>query len=163
SSCSGSIRERSVMHNELRWWTIKVPQVTNRWNPTRAAKFVNLVDKFVVALAGALLCASAALVRAEPAPDDFFIYVANDRVDEVKKMLAQGVDPDAVDKNGEPAIVLAARGGNTKTLDVLLATKVNVNARNSFGDSAIMAAAIGGRLDLVKKLRARGADVNNKG
>jgi ankyrin repeat protein len=127
-----------------------------------AGRFVNLVDKLVVALAAAILCAVATLGRAEPAPDDFFIYVANDRVDEVKQMLAKGVDPDSVDKNGEPAIVLAARN-NPKTLDVLLATKVNVNARNGFGDSAIMVAALGGRLDFVKKLRARGAEVNQTG
>jgi len=124
--------------------------------------FVNIIDKLAVPLAAAILCAVATLGRAEPAPDDFFIFVANDRVDEVKKMLAQGVDPDSVDKNGEPAIVLAARN-NPKTLDVLLATKVDVNARNRYGDSAIMVAALGGRLDFVKKLRARGADVNQKG
>ena len=87
-----------------------------------SAPFVNFVDKLVVALAAAILCAAAVVARAEPAPDDFFIFVANDRVAEVKAMLANGVDPDSVDKNGDPAIVIAARGGNAATLDILLAT-----------------------------------------
>ena len=48
-------------------------------------------------------------------------------------------------------------------VDALLAAKANVNARSAVGDSAIMAAALNGHLDIVKKLRARGAEINHAG
>ena len=54
-------------------------------------------------------------------------------------MLAQGMDPNTVGPNGEPALVLAARAGYAATVDALLAAKANVNARNAVGDTAIMA------------------------
>ncbi len=48
-------------------------------------------------------------MRAQQTLEDFFVFVANDRVADVKALLARGVDPDSVDKNGDPAIVVAAR------------------------------------------------------
>ena len=57
--------------------------------------------------------------------------MANDRVADVKALLARGIDPDSVDKNGDPAIVVAARAGNAATLDVLLATKRDVERAES--------------------------------
>jgi ankyrin repeat protein len=59
--------------------------------------------------------------------------------------------------------VIAARSGFEPTLDALLAAGAKVNIKNPFGDSAIMVAAIGGRLAIVKKLHARGAEINHPG
>jgi ankyrin repeat protein len=95
--------------------------------------------------------------------EDFIIAVNNDRVAQVKELLGKGIDPNTVGPNGEPALVLAARANYTGTVDALLAAKANVNARSAVGDSAIMAAALNGHLELVKKLRARGAEINNAG
>lgn len=95
--------------------------------------------------------------------EDFIIAVNNDRVAQVKEFLAKGIDPNTVGPNGEPALVLASRANFTGTVDALLAAKANVNARSAVGDTAIMAAALNGHLDLVKKLRARGADVDGAG
>jgi len=95
--------------------------------------------------------------------EDFIIAVSNDRVADVKQFLARGVDPNTVGPNGEPALVLAARAGYTGTVDALLAAKANVNARSPVGDSAIMAASLNGHLELVKKLRARGAQIDGPG
>jgi ankyrin repeat protein len=95
--------------------------------------------------------------------EDFIIAINNDRVAQVKELLAKGIDPNTVGPNGEPALVLAARANYVATVDALLAAKANVNARSAVGDSAIMAAALNGHLDLVKKLRARGAEINNSG
>ena len=58
-----------------------------------------------------------------------------------------------LDRNGDPALVIAVRAGSTGTLDLLLGTRVNVNATTKFGDTALMIAALSGRLELVKKLR----------
>jgi uncharacterized protein len=95
--------------------------------------------------------------------EDFVFAVNNDRVSLVRELLAKGIDPNTVAPNGEPVIVIAARAGYTGTVDVLLAAKANVNARSKVGDTAIMAAALSGQLDLVKKLRARGAEIDGAG
>ena len=100
---------------------------------------------------------------AQPAPDDFVVAVVNDRVEEVKRMLAAGADPDMLNSNGDPVLVIAVREGSTASVDLLLTTRVNVNAKTKFGDSAMMVAAISGRLDLARKLRARGAEINTSG
>jgi ankyrin repeat protein len=120
--------------------------------------------RFVIAtLAIAALCLALPATSAQPAPDDFVVAVVNDRVQELKRMLAAGADPDMLDNNGDPVLVIAVRAGNGASVDVLLATRLNVNARTKFGDTAMMIAALSGRLDLVKKLRARGAEINATG
>ncbi len=114
-------------------------------------------------LVAAWLSASPAAVLAQSANEDFFIAVANDRVDRVKQLLARGVDPNAVDRNGDPALVVAAREGNAATIDALLAAKADVNARNRFQDTALMVGALKGRLGIVKALRKRGAEIEGTG
>ena len=118
------------------------------------------------ALAGVVVAAylgAMTSVRAQTVQDDFPIAVLNDRAAEVKRMLAAGADPNMVDRNGDPMIVIAARANSIAALDVLLAGKVNVNARTKHGDTALMIAALTGRLDLAKKLRAKGAEVRQPG
>lgn len=119
-------------------------------------------DRLFRLLLSVALVAAASPARAD-LYEDFIIAVNNDRVPQIREFLARGVDPNTVGPNGEPALVLAARAGYTGTVDALLAAKANVNARSAVGDSAIMAAALNGHLDLVKKLRSRGAEINNPG
>jgi ankyrin repeat protein len=119
--------------------------------------------------ASARILAAVACVAAFASPaaadmyDDYIFAVSNDRVAQVKELLAKGVDPNAVAPNGEPVLVIAARAGYTGTVDALLAAKANVNARSKVGDTAIMASALSGHLDLVKKFRARGAEIDGAG
>jgi len=110
-------------------------------------------------LAGCLLAvaAHAALL------DDFVAAAANDRAAELQAMLARGVDPDSVDANGDPVLLIAARAGALSAVDALIAARAKVDARNRFGDTALMIAALNGRLDVAKALRAAGADVNPRG
>jgi ankyrin repeat protein len=109
----------------------------------------------------------AALVIALPARadlyEDFIFAISNDRVPLVRELLAKGVDPNTVGPTGDPVLVMAAKAGYTGTVDALLAAKADVNRRSAIGDSAIMGAALNGHLDLVKKLRNRGAEINNAG
>jgi ankyrin repeat protein len=114
----------------------------------------------VVALASLWLNATAV---AQQIHEDFVVAVANDRAEDVKKLLARGIDPNSVDKNGDPALVVAARAGYVATVDALLAGRANPNAKNAYGDTPLMAAALGGYLDVAKKLRAAGANVNVTG
>ncbi len=114
-------------------------------------------------LATLISCAAPATLHAQALFDRFNMAVAADRTDEVAALLARGMDPNTVDLNGDPALLVAARLGYEATLDVLLRVGAKVNARNRFGDSAILVAAIGGQLAIVKKLVARGAAINADG
>ena len=57
------------------------------------------------------------LLAVGPAPaladayEDFVFAVSNDRVPQVKELLAKGIDPNTVAPNGEPVLVIAARVG----------------------------------------------------
>jgi len=95
--------------------------------------------------------------------EDFVIAVANDRVGEVKALLAKGVDPNTRGENGEPVLAIAAREGSLATVEALLAGKADVNLASPVGNTAIMAAAIRGKLEMVKMLRARGAVIDGTG
>jgi uncharacterized protein len=112
---------------------------------------------------GAAIALASPPLRAQEIYEDFVIAVANDRVTEVRALLERGMDPDTVDPNGDPVLLLAARSGNAATVDLLLASRAKVNIRNKYGDSPLMVAALNGYLGIVKNLRARGAEVNGPG
>jgi uncharacterized protein len=111
-----------------------------------------------------LVFASAATAAmAQQVYEDLIVAVANDRADEVKRLVARGMDANSVDPNGEPLLYTAARSGYRATVDVLLVAKANVNAKNRFGDTPLMAAALNGHLEIVRKLRTQGADLEPRG
>jgi ankyrin repeat protein len=95
--------------------------------------------------------------------EDLIVAVANDRADEVKRLIARGMDASSVDSNGDPLLFTASRNGYRATVDVLLAAKAKVNAKNRVGDTPLMGAALTGHLDIVRKLRAQGADLDPRG
>jgi ankyrin repeat protein len=109
------------------------------------------------------LCCAGAGAPGDALYDRFIQSVAIDRSDDVAAILARGMDPNTVDPNGEPVLVVAARAGWIPTTDLLLKAGAKVDAKNSFGDTAIMVAALNGHIELVKKLQARGADINPRG
>ena len=90
----------------------------------------------------------------------FLAAVGAGRLDQVHDMVAQGVDVNAKNTVGRPAIVLAAFNGNERTLRALLAAGADVNAADSAGTTALMVAASFGHWQVVDALVATGADVN---
>ena len=112
-------------------------------------------------LAFALACARPAFGQA--LLDDFFVAVANDRGSQVRELVARGIDANSVDRNGDPAIVVAARGGNPSSVEALLAAGAKPDQRNKFGDTALMLAALNGHERIARMLRARGAEVRMAG
>jgi uncharacterized protein len=121
------------------------------------------IERFAaIALAAALLACSAP-AAAQQTLDDLVVAVTNDRVAEVRALLARGVDPNSVGASGDPVIVTAARNGASGALDALLAANAQVDARNRYGETALMLAALKGNLDMAKKLRARGAALDFPG
>src|SRR5207247_8136565 len=111
----------------------------------------------------ALLAFSPTAPRAQALYDTFVEAVAADRSDEVRALLARGIDPNTVDPRGDPVLLVAARAGWQPTVDALLAAGAKVDARNAFGDRAIMVAAPGGPLAIAKTLLTRGAGLDTPG
>src|SRR5215467_1258605 len=70
--------------------------------------------------------------------DRFIQAVTLDKSDDVRAMLARGMDPNTVDPNGDPVLLVAARSGWEKTVEILLSGGAKVDAKNRFGDRPLM-------------------------
>ncbi|MFK3737727.1 ankyrin repeat domain-containing protein [Massilia sp. TN1-12] len=82
----------------------------------------------------------------------------------VKSQLDHGMDPNATNRAGEPALVVAAREGSMGALRVLLAhPKLRIEAAAPNGNTALMMAAYKGNAPAVDLLLAKGAAVNRDG
>jgi ankyrin repeat protein len=76
-----------------------------------------------------------------------------DDASEVKSWLKKGVNPNTVDANGSPILVLAIREKSSKVIDVLLSDKnIDVDLSDKNGETPLMMASIDGNLPLVKTL-----------
>jgi len=95
--------------------------------------------------------------------EKFIEAVTTDRSDEVSALLARGIDPNTVDPNADPVLLIASRAGFETSVDALLKARAKIDAKNRYGDTPIMVAALGGHLAIVKKLHRRGADVDPEG
>jgi ankyrin repeat protein len=72
---------------------------------------------------------------------------------EVKSLLKKGVNPNILDANGSPMLVLAIREKSSKVIDVLLGDKnIDVDLSDKNGETPLMMASIDGNLPLVKTL-----------
>ena len=95
---------------------------------------------------------------------DFFRAINLDLPDVVRKLIAQGIDPNARAEDGLPAIHKAFRDDSPKVIEVLIdQPSLNVNLRNSAGETPLMMAAIRANLSAMKRLMERGAQVNQEG
>lgn len=82
----------------------------------------------------------------------------------VKSQLDRGVDPNALSRAGEPALVLAVREGSMGALRVLLShPDIRIEATAANGNTALMMAAYKRNAAAVDMLLARGAAVNREG
>ncbi|HZZ09415.1 MAG TPA: ankyrin repeat domain-containing protein [Paraburkholderia sp.] len=125
----------------------------------RAARFV---------FAAGLACAAlSALIPApaQAAPIDTLIKAVKfDDIDGVNKLLAKGMDPNSVDNQGIPLLVIAAREKSDKVGAALAANpKTDLEIQDKAGENAMMMAALNGDLDFVKLLIDKEAEVNKKG
>lgn len=96
--------------------------------------------------------------------EDFFKAVQLDNVGVVQGLLRRGFDPNTVNPEGVPALMLAVRVPSLKVAELLVAhPKTKVEVRNDKDESVLMLAALKGHLGLVQKLVEMDADVNKPG
>ncbi len=94
--------------------------------------------------------------------DDFFKAAAMDQADEIRSLLARGLDPNLVEEHrGETGLIVALREGSMKVFDVLVnARDINLEAKAKNGNNALMIAAYKGNQAAVETLLAKGAQIN---
>jgi len=144
-----------------------VPSSTTARRPVRrstesAARRIGARALMALALVFSLGTVSAA---ASAAPLDSMIKAVkfND-VDSVKSLLSKGMDPNSVDKDGTPMIVIAAREKSTDVALLLMQDKhTDINKTDPAGENAMMLAALMQDAPLVDALIAKGAEVNKAG
>jgi ankyrin repeat protein len=96
--------------------------------------------------------------------EDFFRAVQFDNVRVVQGLLQRGFDPNTVNPEGVPALMLAVRESSLKVAEVLAAhPRTKTEVRNGMDESVLMLAALKGFLPLVQKLVDNDADVNKTG
>lgn len=112
----------------------------------------------------ALFAACAASAALAQSSDDLFTAVKIDDLRGVRSLVERGVDPNASDAAGDPALTVAIRNDAPNVAEFLIAyPKTDPDRLNNALETPMMLAAYRNRLDLVEKLIARGAQVNNPG
>merc|ERR1711879_37987 len=89
---------------------------------------------------------------------EFFEAAEWGKTERVQELLDQGTDPNSIDPEEEPVLLIASMKGNLGVVKALVAAKADVNAKNDVGFTALMVAARGGRASTVKELVTAGAD-----
>jgi len=84
---------------------------------------------------------------------DFAKAAKFDDASEVKSLLKKGVNPNTLDANGNPMLLVAIRERSSKVIDVLLGDQnIDVDLSDKNGETPLMMASIDGNLPLVKTL-----------
>jgi ankyrin repeat protein len=82
----------------------------------------------------------------------------------MRELLAGGIDPNLIDPKGSTALTLAIHYGNSRVVEVLLASpKIDVNRPNRADETPLMLAALHADLPLVKRLFKMRAQLNRLG
>ncbi|MGI9296383.1 MAG: ankyrin repeat domain-containing protein [Gammaproteobacteria bacterium] len=97
-------------------------------------------------------------------PDPELLFYATERGDvaEVKRLLAAGANPNAMDDHGRTALQTTALCGHAEVTEVLLSAGANPNAANNDGVTALIAATmvLYGHAEVAKILLSAGANPN---
>ena len=119
-----------------------------------------LMRRWVITLA---LAAAAPLAWAQDS-GALFRAVKQDNDLAVRNLLAEGIDPNAKDEKGVPALYLALQEGSLKVARQLIASpRLKAETRNAADESPLMMAALKGQFDIARQLIDKGADVNKPG
>jgi len=95
---------------------------------------------------------------------DFFTFIDADRAQEIEVLLNKGFDPNTVNEEGVPALILAAQKKSFNAIVVLVKDKkTNLNVVSKESENTLMLAAIQNQIEIAKLLIEQGADVNKPG
>ncbi len=108
---------------------------------------------------------SLSLPETQANPAEKLVAAArNNQVEQVRKLLRSGADPNAADSGGTPAIVLAATYKAFDVVRLLIEQKsLKIDAAGPGGETALAVAAWHGELELVKLMVGKGAQINRPG
>ena len=81
-----------------------------------------------------------------------FEAVDADQANEVRALLARGIDVNTVDRDGNTLLARAAQRGNRAVFTLLLGSGARIESRNRFGETPLMYAALGGNEAIVREL-----------
>ncbi|OYY63390.1 MAG: hypothetical protein B7Y51_06200 [Burkholderiales bacterium 28-67-8] len=96
--------------------------------------------------------------------DEFFTAIKRDHGNTVESVLRGGFDPNTVDEQGNPGLVIALRIGSYEAAAALLESpRLDPDAANPLGETALMLACLRGQQSMAERLIKRGAAVNRKG
>jgi ankyrin repeat protein len=90
--------------------------------------------------------------------ENIFAAIKNIDYVSINVLLSDGTDVDTVDQEGNTPLMVAAKVGNLRILDIIFSHNPEVNAQNNNGSTALMIAAQTGQLQVVKKLVENGAE-----
>lgn len=96
--------------------------------------------------------------------EDFFRALDTDNATTIGQLLERGFDPNTLNPNGVPALMVALKVPAPKAIAVLMRhSDLKVEVRNGQDESPLMLAALHGYLELSARLIERDADVNKPG
>lgn len=119
---------------------------------------------YIVSIVTAFIFAISFQVSAASKQSNWGVDIANDRVEQIRNHLALGEDPNAVDAEGQPAIMQAIQDGAWKVYDLLVRHRnINVNVVNAHDETPLMYLSVIGQTKRAADLIAKGAEVNRLG
>lgn len=95
--------------------------------------------------------------------DDLIRAVIRDDARALRRLLAQGNDPNSVNRRGDSLLMIAVREARPDVFKALLENRADPNYQNPLGDSALTLAALKGDRPMVEALLAAGARTNKPG
>lgn len=95
--------------------------------------------------------------------DNLLTAAENGQIDTVKELLKKGANPKVKDQYDRTPLMLAAHGGHTAIVKILLDSNVvDINAQDKTGYTALIYGAFYGHIDIVKALLDKKADTTLK-
>jgi len=97
-------------------------------------------------------------------PENWWVYLENDRVQDIAALLKRGADPNVATAHGQPALLRAVERDAWRVFDVLVGDpRININIENPAGETPLMYVAIAGQTARAHTLIRHGARVNRLG
>lgn len=115
-------------------------------------------------LASAIAALAVCIGAHAATPASWWVDIVNDRAASVRDELARGADPNAVNDEDLPTLMLAIRSGAWQVYDALLAHRsTQIEVENKHGETPLMYLALLGETERALELIERGAQINRLG